>query len=121
MKSFDIVTLTVSLLDKSAHFSGLVPEQKFKRLCLMQEEAESTFLSDIQTRGKITLHNNWRIDRRTKKALQEESISFEAIETRSGTRKISLQLMTTRILSFFCFPSPLQSLKKIKSFQLFKN
>jgi hypothetical protein len=39
-----------------------------------------------------------------KKALQEESISFEAIETRSGTRKISLQLMTTRILSFVLFP-----------------
>jgi 6-phosphofructokinase 2 len=30
-----------------------------------------------------------------KKALQEESISFEAIETRGGHRKISLQLMTT--------------------------
>jgi hypothetical protein len=48
-----------------------------------------------------------------KKALQEESI--EAIETRSGTRENSLQLMTTRILSFVCFPSPpLQSLKKDK-------
>jgi 6-phosphofructokinase 2 len=31
MKSFDIVTLTVSpALDKSAHFSGLVPEQKIR-------------------------------------------------------------------------------------------
>jgi 6-phosphofructokinase 2 len=37
MKSFDIVTLTVSpALDKSAHFSGLVPEQNsLSRLCLM--------------------------------------------------------------------------------------
>jgi hypothetical protein len=86
MKSFDIVTLTVSLLDKSAHFSGLVPEQKFKRLCLMQEEAESTFLSDIQTRGKITCSNNWRIDRRTKKALQE-SISLKPLKRGVGHGK----------------------------------
>jgi 6-phosphofructokinase 2 len=31
MKSFDIVTITVNpALDKSAHFSGLVPEQKIR-------------------------------------------------------------------------------------------
>jgi hypothetical protein len=71
MKSFDIVTLTVSpALDKSAHFSGLVPEQKFvvKRLCLMQEEAESTFLKRYPDSRKITCDNFWRIDRRMLKS-----------------------------------------------------
>jgi hypothetical protein len=77
----------------------------------MQEEAESTFLSDIQTRGKIAVITGGSTGEMLKKALQEESI--EAIETRSGTRENSLQLMTTRILSFVCFPSPpLQSLKR---------
>jgi hypothetical protein len=67
----------------------LVPEQKFvvKRLCLMQEEAESTFLKRYPD-SREHLRNFWRIDRRNaEKALQEESISFEAIETRSGTRE----------------------------------
>ena len=44
MKSFDIITLTVNpALDKSAHFSGLVPEQKIRceaPLYTMQEEEE---------------------------------------------------------------------------------
>jgi hypothetical protein len=54
-----------------------------------------------------------------KEALQEESMPFENI-TQVGHRKISLQLMTTRILSFVCFPAPPVTTEKIKLFQLFK-
>jgi 6-phosphofructokinase 2 len=80
MKSFDIVTLTVSpALDKSAHFSGLVPEQKIRcqRLCLMQEEGNQRFKAISRLEGKSG-YNDLGIDRRdAKKLLQEESISFE--------------------------------------------
>jgi hypothetical protein len=86
----------------------------------MQEE-ESTFLKRYQTRGKITCSNNWRIDRRNaEKALQEESISLKPLKHEA--REISLQLMTTRILSFVLFSVTTVTIaEKIKSFQLFKN
>jgi 6-phosphofructokinase 2 len=55
--------------------------------------------------------NNWRIDS-AEKALQEESISFEAIETRSGTRE-NFVAVDDNTNSQFRFPSPpLQSLKR---------
>jgi uroporphyrinogen-III synthase len=93
----------------------LVPEQKFvvKRLCLMQEEAESTFLKRYRLEGKsLAVITGGSTGEMLKKALQEESISFEAIETQEVGKR-ELQLMTQRILSFVLFPSPpLQSLKK---------
>jgi hypothetical protein len=74
MKSFDIVTLTVSpALDKSAHFSGLVPEQKIRCLTPLFDAGggESTFQSDIQT-GRNTGYNDLGIDRRDAKKLLQE-------------------------------------------------
>jgi 6-phosphofructokinase 2 len=85
MKSFDIVTLTVSpALDKSAHFSGLVPEQKIRCQTPLFDAGGGGI--NVSKARKITCSNNfWRIDRRNaEKALQEES-TFEAIETKWDT------------------------------------
>jgi 6-phosphofructokinase 2 len=125
MKSFDIVTLTVSpALDKSAHFSGLVPEQKIRcQTPLFDAGGGGINVSKAISRleENHTVITGGSTGEMLKKALQEESISFEAIETRGGHRKISLQLMTTNSQFRLFSVTTIQSLKKIKSFQLFKN
>jgi hypothetical protein len=101
----------------------LVPEQKFvvKRLCLMQEEAESTFLNP-DSRENHLRNNFWRIDRRNaKKLLQEESICFEAIETQKWDTENFVAVDDTNSQFRFVFRHPVTIAEKIKSFQLFKN
>jgi 6-phosphofructokinase 2 len=92
MKSFDIVTLTVSpALDKSAHFSGLVPEQKIRcQTPLFDAGGGGINVSKAISRleGKSLAVITWRIDRRNaKKALQEESISLKPLKREVGHGK----------------------------------
>jgi 6-phosphofructokinase 2 len=56
-----------------------------------------------------------------KKALQEESISFEAIETRSGTRENFVAVDDNTNSQFRFVFLTVTIAEKIKSFQLFKN
>jgi 6-phosphofructokinase 2 len=107
MKSFDIVTLTVSpALDKSS-FSGLVPEQKIRCQTPLFDAGGgginvSKAISRLEGKSLAVITSGGSGE--MLKSFTRRINLFEAIETRSGTRKISLQLMTTRILSFVLFP-----------------
>jgi hypothetical protein len=124
MKSFDIVTLTVSpALDKSAHFSGLVPEQKIRcQTPLFDAGGGGINVSKRYPDSRENhLHNNfWRIDRRNAKKALKNQFLLKPLKHEVGHGKISLQLMTTRILSLFSVTT-VTIAEKIKSFQLFKN
>jgi 6-phosphofructokinase 2 len=113
MKSYDIVTLTVSpALDKSAHFTGLVPEQKIR--CQMPlfdagggginvskaiSRLEGTSLA-IMTAGGST-------GEMLRKLLREESVPFRAIETESWTRENFVAVDDNTNSQFrFVFPAP---------------
>jgi 6-phosphofructokinase 2 len=113
MKSYDIVTLTVSpALDKSAHFTGLVPEQKIR--CQMPlfdagggginvskaiSRLEGTSLA-IMTAGGST-------GEMLQKLLREESVPFRAIETESWTRENFVAVDDNTNSQFrFVFPAP---------------
>jgi 6-phosphofructokinase 2 len=92
MKSFDIVTLTVSpALDKSAHFSGLVPEQKMR--CQMPSFDAgggginaSKAISRLQGTSLAMITSGGSTGEMLQQLLQEESVPFIAIETQSWTR-----------------------------------
>jgi hypothetical protein len=100
----------------------LVPEQKIRCQTPLFDAGGginvSKAISDSRENHAV---NFWRIDRRNaEKALQEESISLKPLKHEA--REISLQLMTTRILSFVLFSVTTVTIaEKIKSFQLFKN
>jgi 6-phosphofructokinase 2 len=113
MKSYDIVTLTVSpALDKSAHFTGLIPEQKIR--CQMPlfdagggginvskaiSRLEGTSLA-IMTAGGST-------GEMLQKLLREESVPFRAIETESWTRENFVAVDDNTNSQFrFVFPAP---------------
>ena len=93
MKTFDIVTLTVNpCLDKSAHFRGLIPEQKIrcgksrydagggginvsKAIARLEGKSFCVFTSGGAT-GKIL-----------EELVEKEAIAFEAIKTNNWTRE----------------------------------
>jgi 6-phosphofructokinase 2 len=113
MKSFDIVTLTVSpALDKSAHFSGLVPEQKIRCQTPLFDAGGgginvSKAISRLEGKSLAVITSGGSTGEMLKKLLQEESISFEAIETRSGTRENFVAVDDNTNSQFrFVFPSP---------------
>ena len=93
MKSFDIVTLTVNpALDKSAHFEGLVPEQKI-RCGLPRYDAGggginvSKAISRLGGESYCVFTSGGPIGTMLKDLIQEEKIPFEAIEIQSWTRE----------------------------------
>jgi 6-phosphofructokinase 2 len=113
MKSFDIVTLTVSpALDKSAHFSGLVPEQKIRCQTPLFDAGGgginvSKAISRLEGKSLAIITSGGSTGEMLKDLLKEESISFEAIETRSGTRENFVAVDDNTNSQFrFVFPSP---------------
>nr|WP_314898374.1 1-phosphofructokinase family hexose kinase [uncultured Flavobacterium sp.] len=93
MKSFDIVTLTVNpALDKSAHFRGLVPEQKI-RCGLPRYDAGggginvSKAISRLGGQSYCVFTSGGPIGTMLKELVQKERIEYEAIEIQSWTRE----------------------------------
>ena len=113
MKSFDIVTLTVSpALDKSAHFSGLVPEQKIR--CQMPSFDAgggginaSKAISRLQGTSLAIITSGGSTGEMLQQLLQKESVPFIAIETQSWTRENFVAVDDTTNSQFrFVFPAP---------------
>ncbi|SDX57711.1 1-phosphofructokinase family hexose kinase [Flavobacterium degerlachei] len=93
MKSFDIVTLTVNpALDKSAHFSGLVPEQKIRCEAPLYDAGGgginvSKAISRLEGSSLAVMASGGPSGEMIKEILNKESISFQSIETKNWTRE----------------------------------
>ena len=93
MKSFDIITLTVNpALDKSAHFSGLVPEQKIRCEAPLYDAGGgginvSKAISRLEGSSLAVMASGGPSGEIIKEILNKESISFQAIETKNWTRE----------------------------------
>ena len=93
MKTFDIVTLTVNpALDKTAHFKGLVPEQKIR--C---EEPRydagggginvSKAISRLEGESFCVFTSGGPIGSMLEELIEKESITFKAVKTTNWTRE----------------------------------
>src|SRR3970040_1644542 len=93
MKSIDIATITVNpALDKSAHFTGLVPEQKI-RCGLPRYDAGggginvSKAISRLEGESYCIFTSGGSIGTMLEELVQKEKIEFEAIGIQSWTRE----------------------------------
>ncbi|MBA4275317.1 1-phosphofructokinase family hexose kinase [Flavobacterium sp.] len=93
MKPFDIVTLTVNpALDKTAHFKGLVPEQKIR--C---EEPRydagggginvSKAIARLEGESFCVFTSGGAIGSMLEELIEKESITFKAVKTTNWTRE----------------------------------
>ncbi|PRZ26408.1 1-phosphofructokinase family hexose kinase [Flavobacterium granuli] len=113
MKTFDIVTLTVSpALDKSAHFSGLVPEQKMRCETPIFDAGGggvnvSKAISKLGGTSLAVLTTGGATGEMLKNILKRDSILFEVIETESWTRENFVAVDNyTNSQYRFVFPAP---------------
>jgi 6-phosphofructokinase 2 len=113
MKSYDIVTLTVSpALDKSAHFSGLVPEQKIRCQAPSFDAGGgginvSKAISRLQGTSLAIMTSGGATGEMLQKLLHEETVPFIAIETQSWTRENFVAVDDNTNSQFrFVFPAP---------------
>ncbi|WP_417939153.1 1-phosphofructokinase family hexose kinase [Flavobacterium sp. RS13.1] len=93
MKAFDIVTLTVNpSVDKSTHFSGLIPEQKI-RCKEPQFDAGggginvSKAISRLRGSSLAIFTSGGPVGVMLKELITKEKIDFEVIETETPTRE----------------------------------
>jgi 6-phosphofructokinase 2 len=93
MKTFDIVTLTVNpALDKSAHFRGLVPEQKI-RCDEPRYDAggggvnASKAIARLEGESLCVFTSGGPIGVVLEDLVQKDSIAFETIKTKNWTRE----------------------------------
>lgn len=93
MKTFDIVTLTVNpALDKSAHFRGLVPEQKIRCEAPRYDSGGgginvSKAISRLGGESFCVFTSGGAIGTMLKELVHKEKIPFEAIQIQSWTRE----------------------------------
>jgi 6-phosphofructokinase 2 len=93
MKNFDIVTLTVNpALDKSAHFRGLVPEQKIRCETPRFDAGGgginvSKAIAHLGGSSKALFTSGGSTGKMLKEIIEKEGISFETIEIHSVTRE----------------------------------
>jgi 6-phosphofructokinase 2 len=93
MKKYKIVTLTVNpALDKSAHFSGLVPEQKIRCEAPLYDAGGgginvSKAISRLEGASFAVLASGGPSGEMIKEILNKESIAFHCIETKNWTRE----------------------------------
>lgn len=93
MKAFDIVTITVNpALDKCAHFSGLVPEQKIRCQAPLYDAGGgginvSKAISRLEGTSLAVFASGGPSGEMIKEILNKELISFQAIETNNWTRE----------------------------------
>jgi 6-phosphofructokinase 2 len=93
MKPFDIVTLTVNpALDKTAHFKGLVPEQKIRCSAPRYDAGGgginvSKAIARLEGESFCVFTSGGPIGLMLEELVQKESITFEAIKTANWTRE----------------------------------
>lgn len=120
MKPFDIVTLTVNpALDKSAHFKGLVPEQKIR--C---EEPRydaggggvnvSKAIARLDGDSLCVFTSGGPIGSMLEELVRKDSIAFKAIKTKNWTRESFVAVDDNTNSQYrFGFPgSPISELEK---------
>ena len=120
MKPFDIVTLTVNpALDKSAHFKGLVPEQKIR--C---EEPRydaggggvnvSKAIARLDGDSLCVFTSGGPIGLMLEELVRKDSIAFKAIKTKNWTRESFVAVDDNTNSQYrFGFPgSPISELEK---------
>ena len=121
MKTFAIVTLTVSpALDKSAHFSGLVAEQKIRCHSALFDAGGgginvSKAISKLGGNSLAVLTSGGATGEMLKDLLKRDSIPFEAIETKTWTRENFVAVDDhTNSQYRFVFPAPAVSVNEIQ-------
>lgn len=93
MKPFDIVTITVNpALDKSAHFRGLVPEQKIRCSNPRYDAGGgginvSKAISRLGGNSLALLTSGGPSGKMLEELIEKESIEYKAIEVKSWTRE----------------------------------
>ena len=93
MKSFDIITLTVNpALDKSAHFSGLIPEQKIRCEAPLYDAGGgginvSKAIARLEGTSLAILASGGPSGEVLKEILTKESIAYQIIKTQNWTRE----------------------------------
>ena len=93
MKTFDIVTLTVNpALDKSAHFRGLVPEQKIRCEPPRFDAGggginASKAIARLEGESFCVFTSGGLIGSMLEELVQKDSIAFKAIKTTNWTRE----------------------------------
>ena len=93
MKTFDIVTLTVNpCLDKSAHFKGLVPEQKIRCESPRYDAGGgginvSKAIARLEGKSFCVFTSGGAIGTMLEELVKNEAIAFEAIKTNNWTRE----------------------------------
>lgn len=119
MKTFAIVTLTVSpALDKSAHFSGLVVEQKIRCHSALFDAGGgginvSKAISKLGGNSLAVLTSGGATGEMLKDLLKRDSIPFEAIETKTWTRENFVAVDDhTNSQYRFVFPAPAVSVNE---------
>jgi 6-phosphofructokinase 2 len=113
MKTYDIVTLTVSpALDKSAHFSGLAPEHKLRcHTAIFDAGGGGVNVSKAITRlegsSLAVITTGGHTGEMLKKILDEETVNYRAIETESWTRENFVAVDDNTNAQYrFVFPAP---------------
>lgn len=131
MKPFNIVTLTVNpALDKSAHFRGLVPEQKIRCGAPRYDAGGgginvSKAISRLEGESYCVFTSGGPIGTMLKELVQKENIQFEAIEIQSWTRESFVSVDDNTNLQYrFSFQgaeiTPLEKDKIIQTIQKLK-
>jgi 6-phosphofructokinase 2 len=93
MKSFDIVTLTVNpSVDKSTHFSGLIPEQKIRCKDPLFDAGGgginvSKAIARLHGSSLAVFTAGGPVGEMLKDLVAKEEVAFEAIETETATRE----------------------------------
>ena len=93
MKSFDIVTLTVNpSVDKSTHFSGLIPEQKIRCKDPLFDAGGgginvSKAIARLRGNSLAVFTSGGPVGEMLKDLVTKEKVTFEAIETETATRE----------------------------------
>ena len=93
MKTFDIVTLTVNpALDKSAHFRGLVPEQKIRCEAPRFDAGggginASKAIARLEGESFCVFTSGGPIGSMLEELVQKDSIAFKAVKTTNWTRE----------------------------------
>jgi 6-phosphofructokinase 2 len=93
MKTFDIVTLTVNpALDKSAHFRGLVPEQKIRCEAPRFDAGggginASKAIARLEGESFCVFTSGGPIGSMLEELVQKDSIAFKAVKTANWTRE----------------------------------
>src|SRR3970040_1367193 len=93
MKTFDIVSLTVNpALDKSAHFRGLVPEQKIRCEAARFDAGggginASKAIARLEGESFSVFTSGGPIGSMLEELVQKDSIAFKAVKTTNWTRE----------------------------------